>query len=198
MKVTRLEPGFQKKVKVFIDDEYGFLLYTGDIRRYKLEEDMELPDELYHQIIEETVYRRARQKALAILKRSDRTELELRQKLKQAEYTEEIINRTLAYINSYHYLDDKRYAQNYFTYKKSSKSSKQIRMELVQKGIDKEMINNIMEEEGYSEEEAIQKAIRKKTQDIDALSFEQKQKIAAYLYRKGFSQEMICKFINFR
>lgn len=74
MIITKLESGLQKKVRVYIDNEYVFLLYANDIRRYKLEEGMELTKEQYMRIIDETIFRRAKQKALAILKRMDRTE----------------------------------------------------------------------------------------------------------------------------
>lgn len=197
MRITKLEPGYQNKIKVYLDEEYGFLLYTGDIRRYKLEEDMELSQDCYERIIEETVYRRARQKALAILKRMDRTEAELRMKLKQAEYTEEIVERTISYVNGFHYLDDIRYAKNFFQFKKNSKSSRLIKMELLQKGIARETIDAIMEEEPSNDEYAIQKAINKKVRGQEVFSAEEKRKLAAYLYRKGYSQELICKYIDF-
>lgn len=197
MIITKLESGLQKKVRVYIDNEYVFLLYANDIRRYKLEEGMELTKEQYMRIIDETIFRRAKQKALAILKRMDRTEYELRQKLRQAEYSDEIINRTMNYINQYHYVDDERFVENYILYKKGVKSIKQIRMELIQKGIEREMIDSFMVEEDM-DEKAIIRAIRKKTQDVESLSREQKGKLAAYLYRKGFTQDLIGKYIDFR
>jgi Uncharacterized protein conserved in bacteria len=198
MMITRLEKGTQNKVKVYLDDEFAFLLYTSDIKRHHLAEQEELPEDTYHCILEETVFRRAKQKAMAILKRMDRTESELYTKLVRADYTDEIARRAIEYVKGFHYLDDERYALHYIQLKRATKSRIQIRMELIQKGIERETIDLLLQEECSDDNEAIQKAIRRKTNDVDSLSYEQKQKLAASLYRKGFSKELIYKYINFK
>ncbi len=181
-----------------LEDSSRFLLYTGDISRYHLEENMELSQELFSRIMEETLYRRARQKALAVLKRADQSESELRRKLKQSEYPEEIIEKTIAYVYSYHYLNDERYAKNYIRYKSDTKSRRQIVNELRQKGVSKEVVDTVLEETAGDDTEAIRRAIRKKTSDVEALEYEQKQKLAAYLYRKGFMEEDIRRELKMR
>lgn len=195
MLITKLEYIDKKKVKVYIDDEYNFLLYTTDIKKNKMIEGKELSFEVYQDIIENTVFRRAKQKAIAILKYMDRTEYELRNKLKQANYTEEIINRTIEYVISYKYIDDERFAKYYIRTKKSTKSKRQITMELKNKGISKYIIETAFAEFD-NDDSAIIKAIRKKTANIDLMSKEEKQKLAASLYRKGFESEDIKKYIN--
>lgn len=198
MIITSLERGRGQKVYVNLEDGSRFLLYSGDIRRYHLAEGEELSEELLEQIMEETIYRRARQKALAVLKRADQSESELRRKLKQSEYPEEIIERTIAYVYSYHYLDDERYAGNYIRYKSSVKSQRQLVNELRQKGIKKEDIETALNEQPLDDTEAIRCAIRKKTKEPEALGYEERQKIAAYLYRKGFREEDIRRELYFR
>ncbi len=194
MIVTKLEGLTKGKVKVYIDGEYHFLLYLKDIRVYKLQEDEPISEKVYTEIIENTVLRRAKQKAMAILKYMDRTEQELRQKLKQADYTETIIESAIDYVKKFHYLDDERYAMNYIRFKKNTKSKRQLQTELSQKGIRKEYIELAFEEEYDDEELAIQKAVAKKTTDIDSLSQEEKMKLASSLYRKGFKMDLIQKY----
>lgn len=191
MRIISLEKGSGQKVYVNLEDGRRFLLYTGDIRRYHLTEEGELSEELFRTIMEETVYRRARQKALAVLKRSDQSESELRRKLKQSEYPQEIIDRTIAYVFSYHYLDDERYAGNYIRSKSGIKSKRQIVNELRQRGVAKEIVDNALKEEGGDDTEAIRRAIRRKTSDVESLEYKEKQKLAAALYRKGFREEDI-------
>ncbi|MFW5649951.1 MAG: regulatory protein RecX [Acetivibrio ethanolgignens] len=198
MRIISLEKGRGQKVYVNLEDSSRFLLYTGDIGRYHLEENMELSQELFSRIMEETLYRRARQKALAVLKRADQSESELRRKLKQSEYPEEIIEKTIAYVYSYHYLNDERYAKNYIRYKSDTKSRRQIVNELRQKGVSKEVVDTVLEETAGDDTEAIRRAIRKKTSDVEALEYEQKQKLAAYLYRKGFMEEDIRRELKMR
>lgn len=193
MLVTKLEKIDQKRIKVYIDYEYAFLLYSPDIRRYRIEEEKEVSEEEYSEIIQETIYRRAKQKALAILKYMDRTENELAVKLKQAFYNDEIISRTIEYVKSYHYIDDERYAANYIAIKKNTKSKKQIQNELYRKGIDKVIVEQSLENLLKNDDIAIRKAIRKKTDDSSKLTSEQRLKIIASLYRKGFAYEDIMR-----
>lgn len=195
MIITRLEPIDQKRYKVFIDYEYCFMLYNTDIRRYKIAEDGEISVETYDGIIKDTVYRRAKQKAIAILKYMDRTELELRNKLKQAYYSDEIVERTIEFVMSYHYIDDARFTTNYITSKKATKSKKQIQVELYRKGIDKTLMEQYLDNELENDDIAIQKAIRKKTQTPKELTLEEKQKLIASLCRKGFLYEDVIRFL---
>lgn len=195
MIVTKLEKIDSKKTKVFLDEEYTFILYPQDMRRYRLEEDMEVSEELYNQIMKETVIRRAKQKAMALLKRSDRTEKELKLKLKQGDYPDEAIEAAIEYVKNYGYINDERYLENYVYYKKGNKSIRIMELELQQKGLSKEQIREQIEKEEVNDEESIQKAIRKKIGTKTELTFEETQKVAAYLYRKGFKEEDIRKYL---
>jgi regulatory protein len=197
MVVTRFEELEQSKVKVYIDEEYAFLLYQKDIKQYKLEEGAVITSENYVKIIEDTVFRRAKQKAVAILKFMNRTEQELRKKLSEAEYTDSIIDRTIAYLYEYGYIDDERYAAAFVRSKMNTKSKLVIKTLLIQKGINKEIINNIFMAE-YSDDDkedpellAIKRAIAKKTKSLEDLTPEKKQKLLASLYRKGFDLSKI-------
>lgn len=195
MIVTKLEKVDTKKTKVYLDDEYAFILYPQDLRGYKIKEGIEVSEELYCQIMKETIIRRAKQKAMALLKRSDRTEKELRIKLKQSEYPESAIEEAVSYVMKYGYVDDERYLENYLFYKKGQKSIRVIEMELQQKGLSKEQIREQIEKEELNDGETIQKAIRKKIGAKSELSYEETQKVAAYLYRKGFKEEDIRKYL---
>lgn len=193
MVVTQLEDLEKSKVRVYIDDEYAFLLYRKDIEEFGLKEGNEIIYDVYEKILTDTVYRRAKQKALAILKFMDRTELELRRKLSDAEYPEKIIDRTISYVIEYGYLNDERYALAYIRARMNTKSKLVIRTELLQKGISKDLTERILEEE-YEQDEigedaemtALRKAIAKKTKSVEDLNMEDKRKLMAALYRKGF------------
>ncbi len=191
MTITGIEKGYRKLFRIYVDEEFKFSLYESEIHRYQLKKDMEFEEELYNEIIEQTVFKRGKQKALNLLKRMDYTEGELRNKLKKSDFTPNMIDRVIDYINSYHYLNDARYVENYVAYKKSNKSIRQIKMELSRKGVDSELIEEQLKKTLISDEEAIRKAIAKKTKDVEALTYEEKQKIASYLFRKGFKESDI-------
>ena len=193
MVVTQLEELEKSKVKVYIDDTYAFLLYRKDIEAFGLKADTDISEAVYERILTDTVYRRAKQKALSILKFMDRTEQELRNKLSDAGYTNEIIDRTISYVMEYGYLDNERFASAFVRNRMKVKSRLVIKTELLQKGISKDLAERILEEE-YEKDEmgedaelaAIRKAVAKKTKSIEDLSMDDKRKLMASLYRKGF------------
>lgn len=110
-----------EKIKVFIDGEYCFALNLEEMEQYMLYEGQDIDEELYRHILDETVFPKARDKALAILSRSDKTEYELRNKLKQDGFTDDIIVRVMDYLKSYGYINDERYAQAYIYANKQKK-----------------------------------------------------------------------------
>jgi regulatory protein len=197
MVITRIEETDKSKVKVYIDGDYAFMLYQKDVSRFRLEEGKEIPEDVYETILEETILHRAKEKAMVLLKASDRTDFEPRNRLKTAGFPEVIIDQALKYVCGYGYINDERYAASYVNLKMGSKSRALIRMELLHKGIKKEIIDKVLSEdyENFEEEDpeimAIRKAVAKKCPDPDMLSWEDKQKLKASLYRKGFSIDKI-------
>lgn len=202
MIITGLEELNQKKVKVSIDGEYAFLLYQKEVEHYKLSQGEELSTALYDEIRKSIVLRRAKQKALDILKMRDRTETELRRKLSEGGFTEDIINEAVSYINSYGYINDERLASSYIRARMNTKSKLVIKTELLHKGVDADIIDKVFEEEyGGDEQEdgelaAIRKAVAKKTKHPEGLNYEERQKLLISLYRKGFELGKIRKILE--
>lgn len=201
MQITRIEELAQKKRRVYIDDSYAFMLYDKDIAIYSLREGQEISDLLYNKIIKDTVLRRARQKAIAVLERSDRTEAEIRRKLKEGMYTETIIDSVITYLVSLHYLDDLRYAENYVRTRASQTSARELSNKLLQKGVSKDTIAlaiaSVEEELSFSsqssgedalsrEQSAAVLALRKKLNGRTSIDYQTRQKLIAYMLRKGY------------
>ena len=104
----------------------------------------------------------ARECALALLEFRDRTERELRQKLKEREYGPEEIEETVLFLKEYRYLDDEAYAGRYIRSCASRKSRRQIRADLERKGVSREVIDLSFQEEAVDEESQIEKLLLKK------------------------------------
>ncbi|MCR5792250.1 MAG: recombination regulator RecX [Lachnospiraceae bacterium] len=196
MIITSIAPVTKAASKVYIDGTFAFLLYRQDLRRHHLEEDMELSKEAYEKILSETLIPRAKRKVMDLLERCDRSEFELRTKLKAKYYPQEVIDAAIAYVDGYHYIDDERLAYNYVAFHKEKKSILELRQALLKKGISKEIISNVLSEVPIDETEALLKALHKKCKDVTELDYSQKQKVAAYLYRKGFRDADIRKHLN--
>lgn len=213
MTITKIEPLAQKKNRIFIDGEYAFMLYDRDLRMYRLEEEADITPDTYDRIIKETVLRRAMQKSMAVLERSDKTEAELKRKLKEGLYTDAIIDNVIAALTRLHYLDDMRFAENYVRNHASAMSDRELKNRLLQKGISKDTIDSALdaiEEErsfrwesstGFSgdvptsdapensmtrEQAAAVEALRKKLNGRTSVDYSAKQKAIAFMLRKGY------------
>lgn len=201
MLISRLESMEKARVKVHIDGNDAFLLDKKEVEQFGLAEGMSITQDVYEQILEGTIYPKALQKALSILTYRDRSEQELRTKLSQAEYPDAVIDKVLIYVKNYGYLDEKRYIAAYIRTRVNRKSKLVIKNELLQKGIPEEIIKEaLLEEYGDDPEEdaelkLIQKEIAKKIKDPESLTYDQKQKLIASLYRKGFDIGKIKQFL---
>lgn len=200
MLLTKIEQIDNKRFRIYVEEEFLLLLYVTDIRKHKLEEQMEITPEEVERIYTETVLRRAKMKAMLLLKSMDYSEKGLRDKLIRLYYPPKAIDDALEYVISYGYIDDERYARNYVRFKKDSQSRKQIEFTLQQKGVCKDYINIAFDEEYSNESNALVRAIIKKIgslERIEELSPDEKRKVGAYLYRKGFSSQEIREYISF-
>ena len=162
--------------------------------------------EYLEQLSEEELYRHAVNKTLYILEHTDKSEADLRRKLKEAAYPEDIIE--------YHYIDDARFALDYVRMHAAALSRRELSNKLLQKGISREYIDSAFEayEEEQAglaarsagsddpdsdiaslstEEQAAVRALRKKLNGRTVLDDASKQKAVAYMYRKGFARDAI-------
>lgn len=192
MIVTKIQPVNQKKSKIFIDGEFAFVLDKGEIFHWNIVEEESLQEEVYAQI-REVVLERSKIKAMDLLLAQDRTRHTLLKKLKQAGFCDEIACEAISYVEKFHYIDDVRYASNYIYGRKNTKSIRQMKMELMQKGVSGEDVNKAFEGEEVKESYAIQNWIRKKKLDTKQCTKEELQKFVRFLLQRGFSYETIRK-----
>ena len=196
MTVTAIREIAKSRVLVSVDETLAFVLYKGELHSYGLKEGQEITEEAYRDIMENLLPRRAKLRAMNLLKNRSYTEKQLYDKLKAGDYPEEIIEQALDYVRSYHYIDDRQYAEDYIEYHKESRSRSRILRDLVQKGISIELAGEVYEEKAGEdrtelEKEQILNLMHKKNFVPNEATFEEKQKFSALLYRKGFQVDTI-------
>ena len=163
MTVTKLEPVTKMKYKVFLDEEFAFVLYKGELSRYGIREGVQVEEELHRKIMDEIILKRAKLRAMHLLEDMDRTELGLRDKLKQGLYPQEAIEGAVQYVKSFGYIDDLQYARRFIESRKQMKSRREIYAQLCSKGVASELIEIAFEDcyETGGEKDAILQLIRK-------------------------------------
>lgn len=203
MIVTEIIPVTSRRFRVVTDEGLAFVLYKGELSHYGLKEGGQLPEPVFAQIYREILTKRAKQRAMHLLTRSDQSEAELRRKLKRGEYTDMAVEEAIAYVKSYHYLDDARYAAGYLTYAAGKKSRRQAEAELLRKGISREIIQAFREKEeeerdagesGPSDETGLIRALlEKRCREPERADEKEKRRLYAYLSRRGFGSADISR-----
>ena len=192
--------GSKSRYRIFIDEEFAFVLYKGELRSYNISIGNELSSESYREITEKLLPKRAKMRALNLLKSRRYTEKQMRDKLEQGEYSLAIIDSTIAYLQQYRYIDDMQYARDYIDYHIKLKTRRRICLDLAQKGIPNEITSVIYLEIGGDDIEdmenmQIKKWLEKKKYDKNEANPQEKQRLFAFLFRKGFSMDSIKRFI---
>ena len=121
----------------------------------------------------------------------DRTRAQLIDKLKEGGYPLYAIEEAIAYIESFHYIDDIRYAQNYISSGIKTKSRKQLSFELERRGVDSQIIKQELENIEVLEEDILKEQIKKKYGQLDLTIEKNKLKVFRYFCNKGFSYEKV-------
>lgn len=187
MLVTKLEAVTKDKYKVFLDEQFAFVLYKGELSKFQVKEGKELSEESWN-LIQQTLIKRAKLRAMHLLNVMARTEEQLRQKLMQNGYPKEAVEAAISYVKSFGYINDEVYVRNFIECRCGKKSRREIEALLVQKGLNGPMADRILEEvyEEQSDLSAIEEIVRKKRWNLEDADDKEKQKMYAYLMRKGF------------
>jgi len=198
MIVTKIEAVTKTKYKVYIDGQFAFVLYKGELSRYHVADGGEITEDTCEKIYAEVLVKRAKLRAMHLLNDMGRTESQLRAKLERDGYPSEVVEEAITYVKSFGYVNDLNYARSFIEGRKGKKSEKEIRFLLEGKGLSADNIEQAFED-CYEKEDsalAIKKLMEKRHFDCAAASYAEQQKFMAYLMRKGFSYDDICRVVK--
>lgn len=195
--VTEYKRMGRGKVELCLNENRKLWLYAGEARNLSLEEGAELTEDQFEYMLHEVIGKRAIKRAMHLLERQERTEHQLREKLLQNEYPGEAIEDAVSYVKNYHYLDDERYARTFIHYHQENRSRMRIQMDLMRRGISKNVIEICLEEEFASnEQEQIRELLKKKRFSTDTADDSQFRKTYQFLMRRGFKSQDILKVMK--
>lgn len=195
--VTTYQPLEKGKIKLGFDNGMEVTVYGSEIRSLRLKEEAIVTEEDYHRLIYEVIAKRAKKRAMHLLEQMDRTEAGLRAKLKQGGYPDVCIDAAIAYVRSYHYLDDSRYAAAFVRYRKERMSRRQLFTKLLSKGISRELARQALEAEYDADESAQIEGLLKKRQFVkEKADSKECRRMYQYLARRGFQSSDILKVLS--
>ena len=138
---------------------------------------------------------KAKKKAMNILSARSHCVKELSDKLGKAEFSEDVIADLIEWAIEYRFLDDAEYARRFIETAMAKKHGrKKIERDLVQKGIDRFMAEDVLAEYEFDEAETLRPLVEKRLGGD--FSPKSKAKVSRYFAGKGYSFDDISGVIK--
>lgn len=190
MLITAIEPRRKAMSALYIDGEYVMNLDTQTLIENRFDVGREIDDEDLHEIIALSNERRAKEKALRLISYRDHSKKELTDKIKRT-CDSESAQKAVERMEELGLVDDENYARRYayqLLFSKHMSPEGAARM-LVQKGIDRELAYEIVEEYPVDTVESIKAVIDKKYRNIGDEKI--RRRAVAALQRLGYKWDEI-------
>jgi regulatory protein len=210
MLVTKIE--YQKRdpsrVNIYIDNHFYCGISINTLASEALYEGKEINQETLDGLVERELVSRFLTRVSEYLSRTPKTEFQVRKYLKDLKFKkkgswfsedisinwEEMFDLIVSKLKEYKYVDDERFARTFVESRLRSKPRGKTVLigELLAKGVDKEIAQQVCNEEVTDEYELLKSTYEKK---YKGKKFDSKDsKMVSFLLRKGFSWELIERF----
>src|SRR5690606_10477936 len=176
-------------------EKFAFSVDETVLIRYQLTKGKELDQWTIEEMNFEDEVRKAFNKSLDFLSYRMRSENEVRQKLKDKEFGNAVIDEAVKKLYKLNFLDDRAFSEALMQtqIRSSKKGPKAIQQDMQKKGIDKQMQKDVLAD--FSEEEQLElaKELAEKIADKEKTKTPRQieQKINDSLMRKGYSYSLI-------
>ena len=199
--ITKIEA--QKKnddrVNIYVDEKFFMAIYKELVFSFNLKKGQEIDTDYLKNILDDEMYIKAKNKALNILSKASQSEKQIRQKLSK-DFEEHTIDRVIEFLQKYKFVDDEdlatRIVNTNVNLNKYGKNK--IKQNLYNKGIDKSIIEQAMNE--IDSDKEFENALYLGKKRYDRLKNEDPrkayQKIGNHLAYKGFNYDIIKKVLN--
>lgn len=197
MQVVNINYSKSKEVfEVVFEDETKLLLNYNIFEKYKVSVDMYFSEDEILEMKYFSDIERAKSRAINYISGKLKTKYEVRLKLKENGFAEDVIDEVLDILEKEEYLNDKVYCEIFIEDKKKLNvyGKNKIKSLLIQKGISKNIFEDFLNEFEYDEE--FDNALKMGIKKLELLSneednFKKKQKIINYLTYRGFGFDVI-------
>lgn len=197
MQVTNISYSKSKEVfEVVFEDKSKLLLNYNIFEKYKVSVDMDFSETEIQEMKYFSDIERAKSRAINYISGKLKTKYEVRLKLKEKDFTEDIIDEVIDILEKEEYLNDRLYCEVFIEDKKqlNGYGKNKIKSLLIQKGVSKSVFEDFLDEFEYEEE--FDNALKMGIKKLNLLSneediFKKKQKLINYLAYRGFSFDVI-------
>jgi regulatory protein len=191
----------QNRYNLYINDQYAFSVHEDVLIKYRLFKGEEIEKEQYEAIVLEEERQKAYLNAVRLLSSRLRTEHEIKTRLKQKSFSEEIVQETVERLKTEGYLNDSMFADQLTRQRLHSQKKGRhfIKQELQQKGVSKERIQTAISQVDEETEfqmayELASKKYRNELKTEDPLKT--RRKIAGFLARRGYPGGVVTRVLR--
>ncbi len=182
----------KERVNVYLDGEFAFALPA--LEAAKLHKGQVLSDEEIERFKAIDREEKAYERALRFLGYRPRSIAEVRRYLQRRQVEEPMLQRIIDRLQAMGYLDDRAFARFWVENRQqfSPRGERALRHELRLKGVDPDLIEEVLKASEADEEEMAYRLIQvraRRWRDLDRSSFW--RKASGYLARRGFSYDVI-------
>lgn len=192
MKITDLKQQVKRadRYSIFIDGKFKFSLSSDELLTKGLFLNKELDDKELKSLIESSSVSLAKANCFRYISYRQRSFFEINQYLKLKGYSEKVIKETLLFLSEKKLIDDVKFAKTWVENRNLLKptSIRQLKLELRQKKVDPEIIQDVVNDQTIDDREIIRGLIKKKQSQT---KYRDKLKLMQFLARRGFNYEDI-------
>ena len=184
----------KQRVNLYVDGEFYSGLQLVAVARLGLREGAEVDEATLKEAVHQSEISYAFEKCVDYLSKSMKTTKQIRDYLRKKGVVSEVEEIVVQKLKDYHYVDDQLYIQPYTEQNSLSKGQRRIKNELMQKGIYKEMAEQVEVDDQKQRQTAVelsQKYMKNKTNDFKTL-----QKLQRFLVYRGFDYDVVSQIIG--
>lgn len=192
MKITSIQGQVKNpsRYSVFVDDTYAFSLSADALLEARLIRGQELSESDIAHFKKFAAEDKAFNLTLAYVARRMRSEGELADYFRRKAYAPELAGQITERLKKLGFVDDAEFARRWVENRRLIKatSAKKLRLELRQKKIASDIIEQVLAEDETDERQVLRDLIEKKRKQT---RYQDKQKLMMYLASQGFSYDDI-------
>lgn len=189
----------ENRVNVFIDGEFSFGVHVDIQLEHYLKKGDVLDEEKIALLLRQDEVKKAIATSLNLLSHRPRAAGELATKLRERAYSPEAIEAAIARMRELHLIDDRQFAERWVESRQihRPRSARMLRQELRQKGVDRDIIEESIEEAGLDEfGDALSLAQKKAVSFRDLEPQVRERRLTGFLARRGYGYDIIRKVME--
>jgi len=188
-----------KRVNVYLDAKFGFGIDLENLVKLHLKVEQELSEKEIEEIVQKAEKQKTWDKLLRFATFRPRSEKEVKDWFRRKKVHESLQEELLLKLKRLELIDDQKFAKWWIEQRIQfkSKSKRELNFELRIKGINKEVIDEVLQKTEINEEKMAKELLEKKAYKWKGLeSRSAGQKMSQYLAGKGFAWEVIERVVK--